>query len=117
MRYKRSDRVAALLLRELAGMVERNQTKWAVGLITLTAAEVTDDLRHAKIYVVARGSEEQKRRALEKLDRAAGHMRHELGKVLDLKYIPTLGFFEDESFDRADRIHRLLDEIREEESP
>ena len=96
-------------------MLERGRTKWEMGFVTLTAAEVTDDLRHAKIYVVAHGGEEEQKRALERLGSVSGQMRHDLGKVLDLKYIPTLDFVPDESFDRADRIHRLLDEIREEE--
>ena len=114
MRYKRSDRVSALILRELAAMVERSRSKWGIGFVTLTAAEVTDDLRHAKIFTVAHGNDEERKHVLERLARAAGQMRHDLGKLLDLKYIPTLDFVEDPSFDRADRIHRLLDEIREE---
>lgn len=115
MEYKRSDRVSALLLQELVDFVQKDLKNPELGFVTLTAIDLTDDLRHAKVYVVARGEDEERAKALEILNGAAGRMRKSLGKHLKLRFAPTLTFVGDESFDRADRIQRLLDRIHEEE--
>lgn len=116
MKYKRSERVSALLLRELAGMVEEGLKDPGLGFVTLTGVEVSEDLRHARVFVVAHGDEETRAKSLRALEHAAWRMRRELGRKLDLKFVPTLAFEFDTSFDHADRIHRLLDRIREEEA-
>jgi len=115
MKYKRSERVSALILRELADMVERGLRDPDIGFVTLTRVEVSDDLRIAKVYVVARGEEAEKKKTLQALERAVPHFRRELGSNLDLKYVPELRVFPDSSFDHADEVQRLLDRIHREE--
>ncbi len=115
MRYKRADRVSALILRELAGMIEEGVKNPNIGFVTVTAVEVSDDLRHAKVYVVAHGDDAGRAKTLKALENSMPRMRRELARTLDLRYVPTLAFHVDRSFDHADRINRLLDEIREEE--
>jgi ribosome-binding factor A len=115
VKYKRSERVSALLLRELAGMVEQGLKSPDIGFVTLTGVDVTDDLRHAKVYVVAHGDDAVRERTLKALEWSVPRIRRELGRRLDLKFIPTLTFHVDRSFDHADRISRLLDRIHEED--
>ncbi|MFH1681264.1 MAG: 30S ribosome-binding factor RbfA [Candidatus Eisenbacteria bacterium] len=115
MRYKRSERVSALILQEVAGMIEEGLKNPNIGFVTVTAVEVSDDLRHAKIYVVPHGDDAERARTLKALDDSLPWIRRELARTLDLKYVPTLAFRADRSFDHADRINRLLDEIHEEE--
>jgi ribosome-binding factor A len=115
MKYKRSERVSELVLRELAGMLEEGLKNPGIGFVTLTGVEMTDDLRHAKVFVVVHGTEEERERSLRALEKSVPRMRRELGRRLDLRYVPTLAFRVDTSFDQADRIRRLLDRIHEED--
>lgn len=115
MKYKRSERVSALILRELAGMIERGLKDPEIGFVTVTRVDLSDDLRSAKVFVVARGGEEERKKTLRGLERAVPHFRHELGGRLDLKYVPELRVFPDPSFDHADRVQDLIDRIHREE--
>lgn len=115
MSYRRSDRVSALVLQELVEFLRRDLKEPDLGFVTLTGVDLTEDLRHAKVYVVVRGEEGEKKRAFEILTGAAGRMRKRLGRNLKIRYAPTLAFLEDSSFDNAERIQHLLDRIHEEE--
>ncbi|MFH1278658.1 MAG: 30S ribosome-binding factor RbfA [Candidatus Eisenbacteria bacterium] len=115
MAYRRSDRVSVLLLQEVVEFVRRDLKDPNLGFVTFTGVDLTDDLRHAKVYIVVRGGEEEKKRAFEILAAAAGRMRKRLGRNLKIRYAPTLTFLEDSSFDNAERIQRLLDRIHDEE--
>ena len=115
MKYKRSERVSALVLQELAIIIEKGVRDPDIGFVTLTSVHVTDDLRSARVYVVPRGTDEEKERTMKALDNAVPRLRKELGHNLDLKYVPTLEFHPDRSFEHAENIDRLIDQIHEEE--
>lgn len=117
MPRRRTERVAALLMRELATMIENGLKDPRIGFVTVTGVEISDDLRHARVFVVTRGSDEERARTIGALGDAAPHMRYRLGRLLDLRYVPTLCFEVDRSFDHAERIEKLLDEIRGEGEP
>ena len=108
--------MAALLQREVAEFIERRVKNPGVGFVTVTGVRLADDLKHAKILVVCRGDDDQKARSLGILNRCVPHIRRDLKKVLTLRQVPELVFLPDSSFDRADRVYGLLDDIRDEES-
>ncbi len=78
------------------------------GMVTVMEVRVTDDLRHAKIYVSVLGSEPEKEGAIEGLNRAKGFVRRTLGSRLRLKRMPTVDFFLDRRLDAQEQITRLL---------
>jgi len=85
-----------------------------LGFATVTAVDVSRDLRTARIFVTIYEADPVKRKAaMEALTGAAGRFRRELGRDLRLRFTPTLTFLEDESIERADRIERLIHEIHE----
>jgi ribosome-binding factor A len=67
------------------------------------------------VYVALRGDEAAQERTMRALDRSLPRMRRELARNLELRFVPTLSLRVDRSFDYADRIHRLLDRIHEED--
>jgi len=84
----------------------------------VTSVELTDDLRHARIYFrLTRPSLSAKDReySVAALERASGFIRKELGPRLQLQYMPELKFFWDAGLDRAARVDAVLAEIRREE--
>jgi ribosome-binding factor A len=113
MSSHRIQRVSELVKREVSRIVlELNLTD--CGLVTITAAEVSPDLKEGRIFVSVIGSAEQKQQALDTLERQHGHIQRELGHHIVLKYTPKLKFFLDETEDRASHIEHLLDELENE---
>lgn len=120
-RPKRADRVAERLRAELMDMLLRGDVRDpAVHDAFVTAVRLSDDLRHARIYVrQATGDADpaQQRALIRGLGRAASFIRRELSPRLQLKYLPELKFFWDDGVDRAARVEELLEDIREEGDP
>ena len=78
----------------------------------MTGAEVTPDLRHAKVFVSVLGSDEEKKATFEGLLSLTGHLRARLARSLQLRIAPELQFKEDKTVAYAARIESLLAEIR-----
>lgn len=76
----------------------------------MTAADVSPDLRHAKILISVLGSDEQLSNAVRGLNHAAGKLRHGLGVRLKLRYTPELHFAADLALREGDRISSLINQ-------
>ncbi len=113
MPYKRTDRVNALLQRELAQIVSEELRDPRIAFATVTAVETTPDLRTARVHVSVLGDEAAGKETIAALTRAKPHLRHELGERTELRSIPDLVFVEDRSAERAARISSLLRQARE----
>jgi ribosome-binding factor A len=113
--YKRTDRVNALLQRELAQVISEELNDPRIAFATVTAVETTPDLRTARVHVSFLGDEATGREAMAALERAKNHLRRVLGERTDLRFVPDLAFVEDRSAARAARISSLLREARERE--
>ena len=88
-----------------------------MGLVTVTAVEVTRDLRHAKVFVSVLGSESQRAATFEGLDNVAPHLRGRVGRALRLRAAPEIEFRNDESVAHAAHIEKLLAQVRGEDAP
>src|SRR5919112_2985444 len=85
-----------------------------MGLVTVTAVEITRDLRHAKVYVSVLGSESQRSATFDGLDHVAAHLRGRVGRALRLRVAPEIEFRNDESVAHAAKIEQLLAQVRRE---
>ena len=75
--------------------------------ITVTEVRVSPDLKRATAYVIPLGGDESER-LRQGLGRSASFLTAEISKKVYLKFAPQLRFEIDQSFDRVDRIERLL---------
>ena len=114
-RAKRSDRVAERIRTELMDLLIRGVVRDArAASACVTRVRVSDDLRHATVYVrlgVPDVSQKAAEAAVEALNHARGFLRRELTPRLGLKYQPDVSFAWDAEVDRANRIEHLLAEI------
>jgi ribosome-binding factor A len=85
-----------------------------VGLVTVTAVDVTRDLRHAKVFVSVLGSESQRAATFDGLAGVAAHLRGRVGRALRLRVAPEIEFRNDESVAHAAKIEQLLAQVRRE---
>lgn len=113
----RTERVAELVQREVASILQREYADQLQPMVTITDARVTPDLSIAYVYASVLGDTSAKREAafrqLETLtpqirDTLASRIRHQM------RTIPELRFFLDESLQKAKRMDDLFDRIREE---
>lgn len=81
------------------------------GFVTIRDVEVNRDFTRAKVFFSVIGSESDKRGAQTALDGARGLLRAEVGKKVRLRNTPDLVFIQDDSGERAARIHQLLGEV------
>jgi ribosome-binding factor A len=86
----------------------------AIGFVTITGAEISPDVSLAKIYYSVLGDEKEREATAQALERAKSFIRHEVGKLENLRRVPEIAFFYDESVERADRVNRLLHTIQNE---
>ncbi|MBQ3575096.1 MAG: 30S ribosome-binding factor RbfA [Clostridia bacterium] len=81
------------------------------GTWSIVRCEVTRDLRYAKVRVSIL-EEERRKGMMEALRRAAGFIRRELGREVDLRYVPEVQFELDTNMEYAAKINQLLWESR-----
>ena len=113
MPYKRTDRINALLQRELGQIISEKLNDPRIPFATVTAVETTPDLRTARVHVSILGDEAVGREAMSALEGSKRFLRRTLGKRTELRYVPDLVFVEDRSAERAARISKVLREARE----
>ena len=77
---------------------------------TVTRAEVSADLQHAKVYVSVMGSERDQNLTLHGLRSAAGFIQSKLGERMRTRYVPVLEFVIDEGIKNSLEVARLLNE-------
>ncbi|HEY0930777.1 MAG TPA: 30S ribosome-binding factor RbfA [Gemmatimonas sp.] len=112
---RRPDRVAEAIREQVATFLAEGAKDPRIrAFVTVTAVEVTRDLRHATVFVSLMGDEADKKSTTAGLASVASHLRSQLGKTLRLRSAPEIHFRADESVARASRIEHLLSKIRDE---
>ncbi len=104
----RPQRVGDQIQRELGDLLYRELRDPKVGLITITAVDVSPDCSHAVVYFTCLDASHAPEAAAG-LRRAAGFLRSRLAKRLKMFTTPELRFTYDESIERGARLSRLID--------
>ena len=106
----RQQKVGRLLQKEIGELFNKSEVSIPTGImISITQVRMSPDLGIAKIYVSLFPAE-NKEEALEKIRNQASEIRFVLGKKVrkQLRHIPSLNFYLDDSFDYAEKIDELL---------
>ncbi len=108
MSSRRVERVNHAMREELATLLLREVKDPRVALVSITAVDVSPDLRHAEVYFSCLGDETKRSEAKAGLDRASGFLRAQLSKRLQLRHTPDLHFVADTGAERAEHVIALL---------
>ncbi len=108
---RRTERIAAQLLAEIARVLRQEVSDPRIGFVTLTRVDVAPDLSHAAVYWSSVEPAERGEEIAEGLASAAPFVRRALARELPLRRTPELRFRHDPSLELADRTRRLLGEI------
>ena len=107
----RTRRVAELIRRALADIIRDRLPDRGLGLLSITATEITRDLIRATVFITILGKEEDQERATEILNEESRALRHELSRTLNLRHTPEIEFRYDFSIERGVRLSRLIDDL------
>ncbi|TVR69752.1 MAG: 30S ribosome-binding factor RbfA [Marinilabiliales bacterium] len=110
MESQRQSKVARLLQKELADIFRKEGSNlFGGGMITVTVVRVTPDLSLAKVYL-SLFPPERSQEMFEEANMQVKTIRHELGRRVknQLRLVPELQFYIDDSIDYARRIDELL---------
>ena len=116
MSYQRIDRISEEVRREVDRIIREELNDPRVsGTFSITRAEVTRDLRYAKIFVSVL-EDEKRDDLLRALKSAAGYIRRALGKSMLIRYSPELTFISDENIAYGVHIAKVLADAQKTEN-
>ena len=111
----RTDRISEEIKKEISAIIQYElKDPRLPQMISVTGVDVTKDLRYAKVYVSVLGSENEKQDAITGLKSAAGFIRREIGRRIQLRYTPEIIFELDNSIERGVYINKLINETLQE---
>lgn len=108
----RIERVCEVLKREL-GQVMLRELTFPVPLVTVSAVDITPDLKQAHVFISALGTDGERRKVLEVLEHNRAMLQQGLAKRVTLKHTPHLNFKLDEAIERGTRVLSILDELEQ----
>ncbi len=110
--YSRTQRVADQIQRELATLIQLEMKDPRLGMVTVSAVELSRDMSYAEVYVTVleQADSAEIELTLKILSGAAGFLRTRLAKLVQLRAVPHLRFHYDESIARGQRLSALIDQ-------
>ena len=112
---QRQLRVGELVKQSIGEIFIRNEAKISTlnsKLITVTEVRMTPDLKTARVYVIPLGGIGTKE-TVKILTEYSHLVRKALSKRLDIKFLPKLTFVEDNSFEYAEKIEKIIKKNKE----
>jgi len=111
--FKRSDRVAQELQKEIAVILQREVKDPRIGMVTVSDVEVSKDLAYAKIFVTFLFDHDEAAIAqgMKGLEKASPYIRTLVGKAMRLRIVPELRFVYDQSLVEGMRMSNLVSDV------
>jgi len=110
--FSRADRVGGLIQKVLSNILNKNIRDPRLKMATITSVKVSRDLKQARIYFTTSGGIQKKGDTTEGFNSAHGFIKRTLAHELDLKYMPHLKFFYDESIEYGAHIDELIESTK-----
>lgn len=109
---QRVDKVKEALKEEISCILHDEINDPRIGFVTITRAEVTPDLRIAKVYYSVM-EPNKKTKTGEGLKSATGYIRKLIGERLKLRFTPEISFVFDDSIEYSQHMSDLIRKARE----
>lgn len=107
----KNTRINGEVQRELSNII-RDLKDPRIGVMTsITAVDVTPDLKYCKVFVSVLGDEQAKSDTLTGLNSAKGFIRRELAHTVNLRNTPELTFIIDESIEYGMKMSKMIDDL------
>jgi ribosome-binding factor A len=107
----RSDRVSGEIQRIISDILRKDINDPRLKRVAISGVKMSKDLRNARIYFTLSQGKYTREDAAKAFDNAMGYIKRTLAGQLNLRYMPGLRFFYDESFDYGAHIDSVLKTI------
>jgi len=111
----RRDKVSNLIKEEISLIFLQKIQDPKLGFVTVTRVKVTPDLKQAKIYFSV-FEKELKDECINKINDIKGFIRSELAKRLNIRYVPELFFYIDETLDYVEKMEEIFEKIHRDDN-
>lgn len=111
MANSRINKINEEVRRELASVIRELKDSRIPMMTSVVAVHVTNDLSYAKCYISVMGDEEVQKNALLGLKTAAGFIRREVGRRINLRHTPQFIFEIDHSIEHGAYINQMLSDL------
>ena len=109
--YKRTDRVASEI-KEILGKIQTHQIDLSdLGFITFSNVVISSDLKNAKIFFSVINNKFSEKKIQIELNKRVKIFRKYLAKQLEIKYIPLLKFYHDDTYIYNEKIDKIFSKI------
>ena len=115
--FSRTRRVGEQIQREMAQLIQQEIKDPRLGLITISAVKLSKDMSHANVFFTTLDEEQSVEETLKILEGAAGFLRHELAKRMQLRIVPHIHFKYDESIAYGNDLSALINKAMGMENP
>lgn len=109
---ERIDKINEELKRVISEVLRELKDPRFNNLTSITSVDATKDLKEAIVYVSVYGDEIKQKEEMEAIQKAKGHIRHEIGGKMELRYIPELRFILDKSIETGAKIEEILEGLK-----
>jgi len=113
--YKRGERVGTLIQQIISDILRKDINDPRLKMTTITGVKMSPDLKNARVYFSVSGGISRVENASQGFESALGYIKRRLGSEIDLRYIPKITFFYDESFDYGAYINKILKSVSAED--
>ena len=113
----RLERITQAIKKEISNIIHDELKDPRLGFVTITGAQLTQDVRYAKIFFSVLGKDEDYKKTKEALDSATGFIRRLIAQRIRLRFVPEIVFKEDRSCEYSIKIQNILEEIKERDEP
>jgi len=113
---KRSEQLGKALKKVINNIIYKKINDPRIKFVTLTKIRVSSDLKYAKIYITILGDENHKEKCLKGLKNATNFIRGEIGRELEIRYLPEIHFIIDKDMEYQYKMLKVVSEINQEQS-
>jgi ribosome-binding factor A len=106
----RDSRISEELKKEISDILFQDIKDPDIGFVSIIKADVSHDLRVAKVYYSVIGDDEVVEKTQKAMKRSAGFIRRELAARMSLRYTPELVFIYDTSIEHGIKIAKILED-------
>ena len=112
--FARADRVSGLIHESLSRLMQKSIKDPRLDLVSFTGVKMSPDLKLARIYFVISGRIVNKKEAFAGFKKAKGFIKYTLAQQLNLRYMPDLQFYYDDSIEYGFHMDSVLKKIENE---
>jgi ribosome-binding factor A len=111
----RAERIGQQIHQIVSILLDREMADPRLAGTNVTHVQVSGDLRVAKVFVAPNGDEATTREMLDGLEHAAGFVRRQIARNLELRVAPEVRFVLDTSIEKGERFLRALEQLHADE--